>query len=168
MRNLFVTVAIFTTLILQNGYAFVVSAVIRTSTITKLSVSMKNFRTINNMKANILLKVSPRISTKLFVQEDDSTNTKNKGARQLLGIKGASENKNIWAIRLQLCKPVTWIPLLWGVACGAAASGNYNTWNPFGPEQDLSIVAIDAAKAVSCMFLSGAHFNENFYFYINR
>ena len=41
-------------------------------------------------------------------------------ARQLLGIKGASENKNIWAIRLQLCKPVTWIPLIWGVACGVS------------------------------------------------
>jgi hypothetical protein len=29
-------------------------------------------------------------------------------------------------IRLQLTKPGTWIPLLWGVACGAAASGNYH------------------------------------------
>jgi len=39
-----------------------------------------------------------------------------------MGIKGASENKNIWAIRLQLCKPVTWIPLIWGVACGVSAN----------------------------------------------
>lgn len=29
-------------------------------------------------------------------------------------------------IRLQLTKPGTWIPLIWGVACGAAASGNYH------------------------------------------
>ena len=47
--------------------------------------------------------------------------SKDQGAaRQLMGIKGASETKNIWAIRLQLCKPVTWIPLIWGVACGVS------------------------------------------------
>lgn len=31
----------------------------------------------------------------------------------------------------QLMKPVTWIPLIWGVVCGAAASGNYHWANPF-------------------------------------
>ena len=31
--------------------------------------------------------------------------------------------QNIWKIRLQLTKPVTWVPLIWGVLCGAAASG---------------------------------------------
>eukprot|EP01036_Dinobryon_divergens_P026938 gene26938-35637_t len=72
-----------------------------------------------------------------------------------MGIKGASETKNIWAIRLQLCKPVTWIPLIWGVACGAAASGNYHTWNPFDESQSLGLVAEDAIKAFTCMFLSG-------------
>ena len=36
-------------------------------------------------------------------------------ARQLLGIKGGSETTNIWKLRLQLMKPITWIPLLWGV-----------------------------------------------------
>ena len=46
-------------------------------------------------------------------------------ARQLLGMKGASGTTNIWKLRLQLMKPVTWIPLIWGVVCGAAASGNY-------------------------------------------
>jgi len=64
-------------------------------------------------------------------------------ARQLLGIKGGSETTNIWKLRLQLMKPITWIPLLWGVICGAAASGNYN-W-------DLSNVLASA----SCMFMSG-------------
>lgn len=33
--------------------------------------------------------------------------------------------QNKWKIRLQLTKPVTWPPLIWGVACGAAASGNF-------------------------------------------
>ncbi len=64
-------------------------------------------------------------------------------ARQLLGIKGGSETKNIWKLRLQLMKPITWIPLLWGVICGAAASGNYH-W-------EVSNILASA----SCMFMSG-------------
>lgn len=65
-------------------------------------------------------------------------------ARQLLGMKGAaSGEQNIWKIRLQLMKPITWIPLIWGVVCGAASSGNY-LWN-------LENVLIAAA----CMLMSG-------------
>jgi len=64
-------------------------------------------------------------------------------ARQLLGIKGGSETTNIWKLRLQLMKPITWIPLLWGVICGAAASGNYH-W-------ELS----NLLASLSCMFMSG-------------
>ncbi len=64
-------------------------------------------------------------------------------ARQLLGIKGAAETKNIWKLRLQLMKPITWIPLLWGVICGAAASGNYS-W------QLSNVLA-----SIACMVMSG-------------
>ncbi len=64
-------------------------------------------------------------------------------ARQLLGIKGGSETKSIWKLRLQLMKPITWIPLLWGVICGAAASGNFH-WQ-------LSNVLASAG----CMIMSG-------------
>ncbi len=64
-------------------------------------------------------------------------------ARQLLGIKGASGTSNIWKLRLQLMKPVTWIPLLWGVICGAAASGNYK-WE-----------IADVLAALACMVMSG-------------
>ena len=48
-----------------------------------------------------------------------------KGNAQLLGMKGgeSDEDLSIWKIRIQLTKPVTWIPLIWGVLCGAAASG---------------------------------------------
>lgn len=64
--------------------------------------------------------------------------------RQLLGMKGADGgDKNIWKIRLQLMKPITWIPLIWGVLCGAASSGNY-TWTL---EHGL--------MAATCMLLSG-------------
>jgi chlorophyll/bacteriochlorophyll a synthase len=64
--------------------------------------------------------------------------------RQLLGMKGAASGEtNIWKIRLQLMKPITWIPLIWGVVCGAASSGGY-VW---GVE--------DFLKAATCMLLSG-------------
>ncbi len=45
--------------------------------------------------------------------------------KQLLGIKGAKETTSLWKLRIQLMKPITWIPLIWGVICGAAASGNF-------------------------------------------
>lgn len=63
--------------------------------------------------------------------------------RQLLGMKGAAGETNIWKIRLQLMKPITWIPLIWGVVCGAASSGKY-VWS-------IETVAIAAA----CMLMSG-------------
>lgn len=65
------------------------------------------------------------------------------GFRQLLGIRGGEQTTDIWKIRLQLTKPVTWVPLIWGVMCGAAASGHY-TWTP----ENLG-------KALLCMFMSG-------------
>jgi chlorophyll synthase len=35
-------------------------------------------------------------------------------ARQMLGMKGAADETDIWKIRVQLTKPVTWVPLIWG------------------------------------------------------
>ena len=32
----------------------------------------------------------------------------------MLGMKGAALETDIWKIRLQLTKPVTWVPLIWG------------------------------------------------------
>lgn len=73
----------------------------------------------------------------------ETTETGSK-ARQLLGMKGAAEGEtSVWKIHLQLMKPITWIPLMWGVICGAASSGGF-TW---GVE--------DVAKAAACMLLSG-------------
>ncbi|KAF3639708.1 Chlorophyll synthase, chloroplastic [Capsicum annuum] len=51
--------------------------------------------------------------------------------------------KDKWKIRVQLTKPVTWPPLIWGVVCGAAASGNFH-WTPE-----------DVAKSIVCMLMSG-------------
>jgi len=65
------------------------------------------------------------------------------GARQLLGMKGASGTSNIWKIRLQLMKPVTWIPLIWGVLCGAAASGRFHWTLP------------EVVASFACMVMSG-------------
>lgn len=78
--------------------------------------------------------------------------------RQLLGVKGASsDTTDIWKIRLQLTKPVTWIPLVWGVMCGAAASGNYHwIWNPFDPnDRDVLLGLEDMLKGFVAMILAG-------------
>jgi chlorophyll synthase len=85
------------------------------------------------------------------------------GIRQLLGFKGASAADRDapfnWKIRLQLTKPGTWVPLIWGVACGAAASGNYHSiWNLFGdaPTTDsVGEVGLDTVKALAAMILAG-------------
>lgn len=59
-------------------------------------------------------------------------------------MKGAKTGEtSIWKIRLQLMKPITWIPLIWGVVCGAASSGQFR-WS-------FENVLIAAA----CMLLSG-------------
>lgn len=47
---------------------------------------------------------------------EDSAKFVKGGVAQLLGIKGADAETNKWKIRLQLTKPVTWVPLIWGEA----------------------------------------------------
>lgn len=74
----------------------------------------------------------------------DNAAERSAKTRQLLGMKGAQSGEtSIWKIRLQLMKPITWIPLIWGVVCGAASSGNFR-WTP-------EYILISAA----CMLLSG-------------
>lgn len=70
--------------------------------------------------------------------------TSGNSARQLLGMKGAKSGEtSIWKIRLQLMKPITWIPLIWGVLCGAASSGRF-VWT-----------LENVLAAAACMLLSG-------------
>ena len=61
--------------------------------------------------------------------------------------------------RIAGSKPATWIPLIWGVACGAAASGSYHAiWNLFGdaPTTDSwGEVGVDTIKALAAMVLAG-------------
>lgn len=67
-----------------------------------------------------------------------------KDTRQLLGIKGATPGEtSIWKLRLQLMKPITWIPLIWGVICGAASSG------------ECTLTLRNVLKIAACMLLSG-------------
>jgi chlorophyll/bacteriochlorophyll a synthase len=75
---------------------------------------------------------------------NDDSSERSAKTRQLLGMKGATEGESsIWKIRLQLMKPITWIPLIWGVVCGAASSGEY-TWS-----------IENVAKSAACMLLAG-------------
>jgi chlorophyll synthase len=76
--------------------------------------------------------------------EEAATVSRNAKTRQLLGMKGAASGEtSIWKIRLQLMKPITWIPLMWGVICGAASSGEY-TWT-----------LENVLKSLLCMLLAG-------------
>lgn len=84
------------------------------------------------------------LNTKMSNSPSTEQTDKTGKTRQLLGMKGAAPGeKSIWKIRLQLMKPITWIPLIWGVVCGAASGGGY-TWTPE-----------DILRAVTCMLLSG-------------
>merc|ERR1719160_985718 len=49
-------------------------------------------------------------------------------------------------------KPVTWVPLIWGVMCGAAASGNYHAiWSG----ATIQVCIEDLGKSLGCMVLAG-------------
>ena len=47
-------------------------------------------------------------------QEEEKQDDKSSAARQMMGMKGAAEETDVNKIRVQLTKPVTWIPLIWG------------------------------------------------------
>ncbi|MBV9388358.1 MAG: chlorophyll synthase ChlG [Chroococcidiopsidaceae cyanobacterium CP_BM_ER_R8_30] len=89
-------------------------------------------------------KPSEAIDTNPSLLDAPATLSRTARTRQLLGMKGAAPGEtSIWKIRLQLMKPITWIPLIWGVVCGAASSGQFSwTWE-------------DVLKAATCMLLSG-------------
>eukprot|EP00184_Porphyridium_aerugineum_P006359 CAMPEP_0184707212 /NCGR_PEP_ID=MMETSP0313-20130426/37155_1 /TAXON_ID=2792 /ORGANISM="Porphyridium aerugineum, Strain SAG 1380-2" /LENGTH=374 /DNA_ID=CAMNT_0027168787 /DNA_START=2108 /DNA_END=3232 /DNA_ORIENTATION=- len=97
--------------------------------------------------ARVLLFAVPKTKasrSRLYMKDESTSTDTDSAARQLMGMKGASLETNIWKIRLQLTKPVTWIPLIWGVICGAAASGNYHWLDPE-----------DIGKLLVCMVMSG-------------
>jgi len=101
--------------------------------------------------------IPSRTALSLAKGPNEEASDGSQGVRQLLGVKGASETTDIWKIRLQLTKPVTWIPLVWGVMCGAAASGNYHwIWNPFDPnDRNVMLGLEDSAKGLVAMILAG-------------
>jgi chlorophyll/bacteriochlorophyll a synthase len=83
-------------------------------------------------------------ASELTPETPPAVEEKGRVARQLLGMKGANTgDTNIWKIHLQLMKPITWVPLIWGVVCGAASSGHF-VWKP-------EYVAI----SLLCMVMSG-------------
>ena len=108
-------------------------------------------------KNNYIASSTTSSSTKAQIKLQAKKENDDGKLRQLLGVKGASTETDIWKIRLQLTKPVTWIPLLWGVMCGAAASGNYHwIWNPFNPnDRDVLLGLTDTSKSIVAMILAG-------------
>ncbi len=53
-------------------------------------------------------------ASKLNATKTEKGKSANSAARQMLGMKGAALETNKFKIRVQLTKPVTWIPLIWG------------------------------------------------------
>jgi len=72
----------------------------------------------------------------------------NADVQQVLGFRQTADSSDLpkWRIQIQLMKPGTWIPVCWGVMCGAAASGNYH-WLEAFPRDFLEVLA--------CIVLSG-------------
>jgi chlorophyll/bacteriochlorophyll a synthase len=86
---------------------------------------------------------TPEVSKDSAVSTANDAEQRSGKMRQLLGMKGAVQETSIWKIRLQLMKPITWIPLMWGILCGAASSGAY-TWS-----------LENVLKSAACMLLAG-------------
>lgn len=116
------------------------------------SVAVRGFQPLSLQARGRLSRAGPlRIRAAAKDTEEDKVSklvdaapkAAGSAVNQLLGIKGASAETNKWKIRLQLTKPVTWAPLIWGVLCGAAASGNFQ-WT-----------LEDVAKSLTCMLMSG-------------
>jgi len=158
MRVLFLVIVLF----LDFVSSFETLSFSKVSHVSKSLISMKvsfqenspSFYPFRDSKYNLPL-------SKLQAQEkpEDTFTDEKGGLKQLLGIRGASETDDIWKIRLQLTKPVTWIPLIWGVICGAAASGNYRWSNPLTAGQDSHVPLDDGLsdffKVIVCMILAG-------------
>ena len=156
--------------ILAAAYGFTVpvakvvvgAAVRKTTTTTSSSLSMLPTKQKQQHQQQQQQKpFFPFEESSSALQQSDSPNEEASDGsgkvRQLLGLRGASEETDIWKIRLQLTKPVTWVPLVWGVMCGAAASGNYHwMWNPFDPnDRDVLLGLEDASKGFVAMILAG-------------
>lgn len=96
-----------TILLLLTGAAhgFQVSSGLQGRSTTKISL-------LPGKKESFFPFQEPRTET-LLQAKGDSDNSGN--IRQLLGVKGAAQETDIWKIRLQLTKPVTWVPLVWCV-----------------------------------------------------
>ena len=109
-----------------------------------MSEQTQSFPEANSEQLEFL---EPETKTPLDVQPStDAPLVSDRSAktRQMLGMKGASSGEtSIWKIRLQLTKPITWIPLIWGVLCGTASSGNF-TWS-----------LENVLKVATCMLLAG-------------
>ena len=85
-----------------------------------------------------------RVQAKATNTNSAKKSSADSAARQMLGMKGAALETDLFKIRVQLTKPVTWVPLIWGVVCGAAASGNY-VWND----------PTDVGQLLLCCMMSG-------------
>lgn len=89
-----------------------------------------------------------QVRAKAESQEEKEKITYGGRAQQLLGFRQAegADKASKLELQIQLMKPGTWIPVCWGVICGAAASGNFH-WIEDFPR--------DVLLSTACIVLSG-------------
>jgi chlorophyll synthase len=95
---------------------------------------------------------SPEKTNHLPDNDDDDGHLWNSETRQILGLKNPAETTELWKIRLQLAKPISWVPLSVLVLCGAIASGHFQ-WN----SNSDTMMMIDHAliRVIAAMILAG-------------
>lgn len=89
-----------------------------------------------------------QVRAKAESKEEKEKITYGGRAQQLLGFRQAegADKASKLELQIQLMKPGTWIPVCWGVICGAAASGNFQ-WIEGFPR--------DILLSTACIVLSG-------------
>jgi hypothetical protein len=70
---------------------------------------------------------------------NSNTTDGSAAARQMLGMKGAALETDKFKIRVQLTKPVTWVPLIWGGCQPACQRGSH----PAAASTDMATSAAD-------------------------
>jgi chlorophyll synthase len=85
---------------------------------------------------------------------NDDNSLWNSETRQILGLKDPAETTELWKIRLQLAKPISWVPLSVLVLCGAIASGHFQ-WNTNNNDPQIIDRALDIVRVMAAMILAG-------------
>ena len=155
-KSLLIVVCYYVVGTLPTANAF--SVVPRKSTLSQANL-FNNLRTLQAVPLPPSSQQQQSRSSPTRTDYDEDGELFSAETRQLLGLgHHPAAQTQLWKIRLQLAKSVSWVPLSFIVMCGAAVSGNYHApWN----SQDMELILQDALLALGTMILAGP-FSEGF------